>query len=144
MQATARISYEACGTIFRFKDFVRDNGRTLRNGMDSTVSERAQNWVDDDGSAAGYTVPLLIGSATAEAAGQGHQLEVAQAADDTAEAPGEEPSGSMTRAGFWDGEGASLVSTATSLDDLLATSGDIPTVARWENQSAEATASPPL
>ena len=82
--------------------------------------------------------------ATAEAAGQGHQLEVAQAADDTAEAPGEEPSGSMTRAGFWDGEGASLVSTATSLDDLLATSGDIPTVARWENQSAEATASPPL
>jgi len=69
MQATARISYEACGTIFRFRDFVRDNGRTLRNGMDSTVSERAQNWVDDDGSAAGYTVPLLIGSATAEAAG---------------------------------------------------------------------------
>ena len=68
-KATARVSYEDCGRTFRFINYVADQGRSLNTGMASTVSERYQNWVDEDGSAAGYATPLLIGSATAEAAG---------------------------------------------------------------------------
>ena len=69
MQATARVSYEAVGRVFSFVNFVTDWGNILNNGMQSTVSERYQNWVDEDGSAAGFASPLLIGSATAEAGG---------------------------------------------------------------------------
>ena len=69
MQATARVSYEAPGRVFRFVNFLTDSGIGLDNGMQLTVSERYQNWVDEDGSAAGFASPLLIGSATAEAGG---------------------------------------------------------------------------
>ena len=50
MQATARVSYEDCGRTFRFINYVADQGRSLNTGMASTVSERYQNWVDEDGS----------------------------------------------------------------------------------------------
>ena len=41
MQATAAISYEDCGRVFRCKDHIKDNGKELGNGMNSTQSERA-------------------------------------------------------------------------------------------------------
>ena len=63
------MAYEGCGVRFRFVDYVADNGGSINNGMGSSISERYQNWHDADGSAAGATVPLILGSATAEAGG---------------------------------------------------------------------------
>ena len=67
MQATAGISYSACGTTFRFKNYVLDSGGAVTNGMHSTVSERLQSWLDADGSASGVGAPAILGSAATEA-----------------------------------------------------------------------------
>ena len=67
MQATAAISYEDCGRVFRCKDHVKDGGNALANGMNSTQSERAGSWYDADGTAAGLPEAVIIGSSTADA-----------------------------------------------------------------------------
>ena len=67
MQATAAISYEQCGRVFRIKNFITDGGRSKDNGMLSTQAERAACWLDADGSAIGYDgFPSLLGAAVKE------------------------------------------------------------------------------
>ena len=60
MQATKNITYVDCGRRFRLKDF-RDNNNP------SSVSGRAQNWMDVDGSASGLDEPTIIGSGLTDA-----------------------------------------------------------------------------
>ena len=65
MQATAGIKYDECGLRFRFSNFLTDHGGQMSNGMQSSVSERLQNWLDKDGSASGSGFPTILGSASA-------------------------------------------------------------------------------
>jgi hypothetical protein len=51
MQATKNITFQNCGRRFRFSNEQLDS-----------VSGRAQNWLDSDGSVSGLGVPTLIGS----------------------------------------------------------------------------------
>jgi len=74
MQATAGVRYEACGRRFRMHNYVVANGGTNGNGMQSTVSERYQSWLDADGSAAGSDRPTIMASAVAES-GEWWQLD---------------------------------------------------------------------
>ena len=74
MQATAGVRYEACGRRFRMHNYVVANGGTNGNGMQSTVSERYQSWLDADGSAAGSDRPTIMASAAAES-GEWWQLD---------------------------------------------------------------------
>ena len=47
----------------RFRNFVTDGGRSLNNGLHSTVSERIASWLDADGSASGHAgTPTILGS----------------------------------------------------------------------------------
>jgi len=55
MQATRGITYEDCGRRFKLADFANNN-------TTSSVSGRAQNWVDTDGSASGMNEPTIIAS----------------------------------------------------------------------------------
>jgi hypothetical protein len=67
MQATAGITYEGVGRVFRIKNFIADNGRSKENGMASTHSERAASWLDADGSAVGYSgYPSILGAGVYE------------------------------------------------------------------------------
>jgi len=63
MQATSGVTYESCGRRFRFSNFVTDYGKNMNNGLQSTQSERLQNWVDEDGSVSELGVRALLGSA---------------------------------------------------------------------------------
>jgi hypothetical protein len=51
MQATSNIRFNNCGRRFKFSNDQLDS-----------VSGRAQNWVDVDGTVSGFGVPTLIGS----------------------------------------------------------------------------------
>jgi len=60
MQATSGIVYEDCGRRFKLADFADDNSP-------SSVSGRAQNWIDKDGSASGLNENTIIASGLADA-----------------------------------------------------------------------------
>ena len=66
MQATKGIVYKSIGRRLRMQDFVEDSGRGHRNGMQSTLAARLQNWLDADGSASDWLgQPSILGSAVA-------------------------------------------------------------------------------
>ena len=68
MQATKAIRYGGCGQKLRMGSFVADSGRSLNNGMSSTVSARISSWLDVDGTASDLSpTPILIGSAVTDA-----------------------------------------------------------------------------
>ena len=60
MQATKNITYMDCGRRFSLKDYGDNNSP-------SSVSGRAQNWLDVDGSASGLNEPTIIGSGLTDA-----------------------------------------------------------------------------
>lgn len=62
MQATRNITFDNCGRRFYLRDYRGDN-------YPDTVSGRAQNWLDADGSVSGFGETTLIGSGLESAAG---------------------------------------------------------------------------
>ena len=60
MQATREITYEDCGRRFKLVDFADNNSP-------SSVSGRAQNWLDTDGSASGTNENTIIASGLVDA-----------------------------------------------------------------------------
>ncbi len=77
MQATSGITYEDCGRRYKLQDFADDNSP-------SSVSGRAQNWIDKDGSASGLNENTIIASGLADA---GHWWKVDSNVVDDPEAP---------------------------------------------------------
>lgn len=63
MQGTSAISFENCGRRF----FLRDRRYVYADYAQSTMSARASNWIDADGSAAGLNEPVFMGSGKSDA-----------------------------------------------------------------------------